>query len=598
MESSNPSHDTAATDAREGPKTPRDPDQGYPLLVIARQLVGHDLLVQLTAAVFLASLLPSLLPFFDQAQRGSINNNTFRILQLMAFCALRVDIRKLDRLERTFWNDLSLVYGCWLMVTALYALSPRPTGEHSLTFYLSVEVLLALGYGAWVLAAERQPHRRHRLRAVGLEHSLSWPAATAFVGGLLLYFILLPAFLDRSEYESFLPSMLLYSSLDAYLMVRFFSLSRDTGDPRWRLIYGGLALTAAGMLIGDLLETAIDQLPGLDWGSPLDSLYDIQLLALVFTARLRHFEPPPNVRHHPPSTFYGDWRMGPTLPTLITALVIPILHFACYSAGLLEESLEKIRQVLVVGWIGVLGFIAAVQHALLSKRAQQLWRDWRRAEKALRRSEQKARVMAERSRTREALRQTEESFRLALQATPSPLAILTRSDGRFREMNQAFLELTGYRRRELMGRTPAELHLWHRPRDAARMRQELREKPTTLLREIVLRTRCGDLLRIRLTADHLLFQGTPSLIVTLREPPPEMQWLADLAAGKPWLAELAAEVEPAGQEGGTVAKTREETAAEESGEEGDTSTLTVFDETDRPWRITWSTRPADPGSSS
>lgn len=551
-------------------------EDGRPVVEVLRRLIERDLLVQLTLAAFLAALLPSLLPLFDQDQRQALNTNIFRVLQLLAFCALRLDLRKLDRLERAFWNDLGIVYGCWLLVTALYALSPEPTGARSMTFYLSAEVLLALGYGAWVLAAERQPHRRHRLRAVGLERSLSWPAATAFVGGLMAYFILVPAFLDRKEYESFLPSMLLYVSLDIYLVTRFGYLARDTTSPRWRLIYGGLALTAAGMLIADSMEASTYFFPAFEWSSALDPLYALQLIAVVLTARLRHLDLPLEPPASTSATPYTDWRMGPTLPTLITALVIPLLHFACYAGGLLEESSKEVRQILVMVWIGLLGFIAAVQHALLSKRAQQLWHDWRRAEKALRRSEQKARVMAERTKTRETLRRSEESFRLALQAAPSPLAIVTRSDGRFREVNYAFLELTGYRRQELVGRTPAQLHLWQRPRDAVHVRRGLRDRPTTLRREIVVRTRRGALRRARLTAESLLFQGAPSLIVTLREPPREMQDLADLAVGRPWIDHLAARLELADEPPPTT-------------EGGDfVSRCFLSDEKDGTWVLDWS----------
>ena len=64
-----------------------------------------------------------------------------------------------------------------------------------------------------------------------------------------------------------------------------------------------------------------------------------------------------------------------------------------------------------------------------------------------------------RHRAEEALRESEERFSKAFHANPAPLSITRLADGRFLDVNEAFLTLTGYAREEVIGRTSLELRL-------------------------------------------------------------------------------------------------------------------------------------------
>ncbi len=63
-------------------------------------------------------------------------------------------------------------------------------------------------------------------------------------------------------------------------------------------------------------------------------------------------------------------------------------------------------------------------------------------------------------RTRKELRQSEERFSKLFQANPIPSSVTTLEDGRFLEINDAFIKDTGYQAEDVLGRTVAEVGLW------------------------------------------------------------------------------------------------------------------------------------------
>jgi len=71
-----------------------------------------------------------------------------------------------------------------------------------------------------------------------------------------------------------------------------------------------------------------------------------------------------------------------------------------------------------------------------------------------------ARDITERKQTEEALRKSEDKFSKAFKASPEAMAIGSIDDGRYLDVNDVFLEITGYQREEVLGHTSAELGLW------------------------------------------------------------------------------------------------------------------------------------------
>ena len=63
------------------------------------------------------------------------------------------------------------------------------------------------------------------------------------------------------------------------------------------------------------------------------------------------------------------------------------------------------------------------------------------------------RDITRRKRAEEALRVSEERFARAFKANPQPMSLTTLSESRFVDVNDSFLEVSGYTREEVIGRT-------------------------------------------------------------------------------------------------------------------------------------------------
>jgi two-component system, cell cycle sensor histidine kinase and response regulator CckA len=89
-------------------------------------------------------------------------------------------------------------------------------------------------------------------------------------------------------------------------------------------------------------------------------------------------------------------------------------------------------------------------------------------------------------------KKAEETFRKAFNANPEPIAIGTISEGRYIDINESFLRVTGYRREEVIGHTSAELKFWENPDDRERLVGTLRKQGFVRNTEITFHTKSGE----------------------------------------------------------------------------------------------------------
>jgi PAS domain S-box-containing protein len=100
--------------------------------------------------------------------------------------------------------------------------------------------------------------------------------------------------------------------------------------------------------------------------------------------------------------------------------------------------------------------------------------------------------ITERKQAEEALKKSEEKFSKAFQQSPISLTITTALDKRYVEVNQTFLEMTGWQRDEVVGRTPNDVGLLAESETGADIEKQLLSGELVRNHEFKLRARNGE----------------------------------------------------------------------------------------------------------
>jgi len=98
----------------------------------------------------------------------------------------------------------------------------------------------------------------------------------------------------------------------------------------------------------------------------------------------------------------------------------------------------------------------------------------------------------EREKMESALRESEERFSKAFKSSPVAISISRLGDGRFVDVNDAFLDMFGYRREDVIGRSSLDLKMWFKPSDRQALARELQEKGGFRVREFPFPQRNGE----------------------------------------------------------------------------------------------------------
>lgn len=122
------------------------------------------------------------------------------------------------------------------------------------------------------------------------------------------------------------------------------------------------------------------------------------------------------------------------------------------------------------------------------------------------------RDITDRKRTEEALRKSEERFKIAFRSSPHPVIITELASGRCLEVNDASLKLFGYDRSEVIGQTTITLGIWPTLEERAQFFQQLEENGAIRSREISLRTKDRKVRDLLVTSEVIELNGTSCLI--------------------------------------------------------------------------------------
>lgn len=111
------------------------------------------------------------------------------------------------------------------------------------------------------------------------------------------------------------------------------------------------------------------------------------------------------------------------------------------------------------------------------------------------------RDITERKCAETALRLSEEKFSKAFHSSPNSMTLSTVQEGRIIEVNQSFLETSGYDRNEVIGRRVHDLGLWVNPVERDAMIRILRQNGTIRNQEYQFRIKSGEIITTLFSAE-------------------------------------------------------------------------------------------------
>jgi len=115
---------------------------------------------------------------------------------------------------------------------------------------------------------------------------------------------------------------------------------------------------------------------------------------------------------------------------------------------------------------------------------------------------------AERARTGIALHKSEEKFATAFRLNPNPSVIARVDDGTLVDVNDAYLEVTGFTREDVIGKSAAEM-LWPVPEGRTEMVRKLKQRGRLRHLDLKMRTKAGPFLDVLVSVEVIDIDGVP-----------------------------------------------------------------------------------------
>ncbi len=340
----------------------------------------HDPVARVATAVFVAVFVPYFFPILDSEQlKFYANVYAFIPLLILTVFASQYNSRSGGSdLDRLFWQLWAIGYAMWLLVRIvyvfLYVVIPRDMWVVQVD--LLIDFLYVLFYLSVIFALSVEPDRRPFWDTPRNLGSLENAGLSVLFLGLWVYFAIIPSVLNFVAYDSWIPSLLLFVALDTYVFMRCLNLWRSSTSPLWKPTYAWLSVTAVLLLITDLFEAMdyAEWLPIVSPGTLLDIFWAIPLMMVVFASRV--FYMGLDDRGH------GGGGAAPADPTqrgrlfggalVVGALIMPVVHFTCYSLGLLDPGTQTIRGFWVLLVLVCLLAMEVVNQQLIERKNRQL----------------------------------------------------------------------------------------------------------------------------------------------------------------------------------------------------------------------------------
>ena len=127
------------------------------------------------------------------------------------------------------------------------------------------------------------------------------------------------------------------------------------------------------------------------------------------------------------------------------------------------------------------------------------------------------RDITERKLAEEELQKSEERFSKAFRSSPLAVTISTEADGRYLDVNDAYLQMVGHKRGEVVGRTAEELDFWVQPSHRIEMLRQLRERGRLTGFHAQYATSKGEIREADIAAELIELEGQACVLVITRD---------------------------------------------------------------------------------
>lgn len=127
------------------------------------------------------------------------------------------------------------------------------------------------------------------------------------------------------------------------------------------------------------------------------------------------------------------------------------------------------------------------------------------------------RDITERKQTEANLQSLAQKYTKAFRCSPNPISLSTLQEGRYIEVNDSFVELSGYDRDEAIGRTAFELNTWVDKSDRMRLLQELRTTGFVRNLELEFRSKSGKIITALVSAEIIDLDDIPCILAVTHD---------------------------------------------------------------------------------
>jgi PAS domain S-box-containing protein len=117
----------------------------------------------------------------------------------------------------------------------------------------------------------------------------------------------------------------------------------------------------------------------------------------------------------------------------------------------------------------------------------------------------------------EALKKSEEKFSKAFRESPMALAVTSAKDHRYLDINDTYEQMTGWRRDEIIGRTPFDLNVWVDPTQRTEMAKKIQTEGTVRNLEFRFRRKDGEQRDGLGSAELIEIEGEPCLMAVVAD---------------------------------------------------------------------------------